>query len=164
MTGSAPEMKSSTHLFFWMLFKIPVVPLTAGPMSSCGSVMLKWNGLAVCATACTPLTASSNTPSWLQRVPTPRRVHIMAHLGDVFSDDILERLALEQVLQVLALIVRSDRAADFVARLEQVFDDVAGVSWTFIGRGLEQGRVRPGWMQTCGRPTVNCGRETLTRR
>ena len=88
----------------------------------------------------------------------------MAHLGDVFSDDILERLALEQVLQVLALIVRSDRAADFVARLEQVFDDVAGVSWTFIGRGLEQGRVRPGWMQTCGRPTVNCGRETLTRR
>ena len=121
----ARRYTAPTHLFFWMLFKIPVVPFTAGSMSSCGSVMLKWNGLAVCATASTPLTASSNTPSYAQPSLQPHSVTI-THLRDVLGDDVLERLALEQVLQVLALVFRSDRSADLVAGFEQVTDDVTG--------------------------------------
>lgn len=44
--------------------RIPVVPRTAGPMSSLGSSALKWKGDAVCAIASIPLTASLNAPSY----------------------------------------------------------------------------------------------------
>jgi hypothetical protein len=39
--------------------RTPIVPSTAGRMSSSGSETLKWKGEAVWATASTPLTASS---------------------------------------------------------------------------------------------------------
>ena len=45
--------------------RMPVVPCTAGMMSSSGSSALKWKGEAVCAMASTPLTASSNAPSYV---------------------------------------------------------------------------------------------------
>ena len=45
--------------------RMPVVPRTAGSMSSSGSSTLKWKGDAVCAIASMPLTASSNAPSYV---------------------------------------------------------------------------------------------------
>lgn len=45
------------------LFKIPVVPSTAGPMYACGSSDAGDTGDAVCMIPSTPLTASSNAPS-----------------------------------------------------------------------------------------------------
>lgn len=45
--GDVNGVLSYTHLFFWIDFNIPTVPWTAGPVSSFGSVTLKWKGEAV---------------------------------------------------------------------------------------------------------------------
>ena len=46
---------------------------------------------------------------------------------DIFNDDVLERLALKQLRQVVTLLVRANGSTDFIPAFKQVFDSLPGV-------------------------------------
>ena len=122
------------------------MPFTAGLMSSSGSSALKWNGLresvsdlecrsayvhlAVCATPCTPFTASSKAPSCSTQLHFLRSSHCMTYLCNIAHNDILERLAFEKVDEVLALLFRSNGPPDRMTSIEERLDSMPVLSAT----------------------------------
>jgi hypothetical protein len=111
------------------LLMIDVVPCTAGTIASFGSSNLVWNGLAVCSTASTSFTYSSNAPSYRCEIVSPTPVSIYgcaAHLRDVRHDNDLKRIAirLERLVQVLRLRLRAHSPAYAISLLEEGLDDV----------------------------------------
>ena len=88
--------------------------------------------LLACSGQKVPLTASSGDslgPLLTEyKSASPPIAAESTHSGDIVRDHILKVLALEEILQVVSLLVRSDSSSNLVAALQEIFDDVAFVS------------------------------------
>lgn len=122
-TEEVMTTRTTFGLFFLMDLRTPRVPFTAGTKSSCGSSASKWNGEAMCKTASTFLTASSNALSFL--VSLDSSPWEKTYLSDVLYNDIAKvALALEEIFEVFSLIGAADRSDHLVPMLQQGLDGV----------------------------------------